>query len=80
MIAMIVVGGVLIPVYALWDFKYAKFPVIQRRYAVNRSVVLASAIGVFDFVRTVIRRCLPTYSYTQARFRFTYLSLICTRS
>lgn len=51
MIAMIVVGCVLIPVYALWDLKYAKFPVIARRFVFNRSVVLACAIGAFDFVR-----------------------------
>ncbi len=80
MIAMIVVGGVLIPVYALWDFKYAKFPVIPRRYAVNRSVVLASAIGAFDFVRIFTQRHLQHFSYTQCRFRFTYLSLTCTLS
>ena len=38
MIAMVVVGVILVPVYALWDFKYAKFPVIARRFVFNRSV------------------------------------------
>lgn len=51
MIAMVVVGCVLIPVYALWDLKYAHFPVIARRFVFNRSVVIACAIGALDFVR-----------------------------
>ena len=54
MIAMVVVGVILVPVYALWDFKYAKFPVIARRFVSNRSIVLACAIGAFDFVRKFI--------------------------
>jgi len=49
MIAMIVVGGVLIPIYALWDFKFAKYPVIAHRFVFNR-VVIASLIGAADFV------------------------------
>ncbi|KAI3606432.1 h+ antiporter [Moniliophthora roreri] len=50
MIAMIVVGFVLLPFVCLWEFKYAKFPVLPLRYVRNRSVIVASAIGFFDFV------------------------------
>ncbi|KAF8149148.1 drug:h+ antiporter [Crassisporium funariophilum] len=50
MIAMIVVGFVLVPFYALWDLKYARHPVIARRFVFNRSVVIAAAIGAFDFI------------------------------
>lgn len=50
MIAMIVIGGLLFPVFLLWDFKIAKHPVIAPRFCFNRSVVLASLIGAFDFV------------------------------
>ncbi|KXN88953.1 Siderophore iron transporter 3 [Leucoagaricus sp. SymC.cos] len=49
-IAMVVVGACLIPFYGLWDIKFAKYPVIPKRFVLNRSVVLASLIGAFDFV------------------------------
>ncbi|KAI0367339.1 drug:h+ antiporter [Pilatotrama ljubarskyi] len=49
MIAMIVVGCVLLPVFAFWDIKFAKRPVIARRFLTNWSVVCASWIGFFDF-------------------------------
>ncbi|KAL0953094.1 hypothetical protein HGRIS_004365 [Hohenbuehelia grisea] len=49
MIAMIVVGVILIPFFAIWDWKFAKHPVIPRRFTVNRSVVGACLIGFFDF-------------------------------
>jgi len=51
MIAMLVVGIVLVPVFALWDFKFAKHPVIAARFCVNRSIIGACLIGFFDFVR-----------------------------
>jgi len=50
MIAMIVIGCLLIPVYCVWDLKFAKFPVIAHRFLHNRTVVLAALIGCFDFV------------------------------
>ncbi|KAF8060651.1 drug:h+ antiporter [Lyophyllum atratum] len=50
MIAMLVVGCVLIPVFVLYDFKVAKYPVVARRFVFNRSVVIASVIGALDFV------------------------------
>ncbi|KAI0666516.1 drug:h+ antiporter [Trametes maxima] len=49
MIAMITVGCILLPVFALWDVYFAKRPVIARRFLTNWSVVLASWIGFFDF-------------------------------
>lgn len=50
MIAMIVVGCVLLPVFAIWDVYFAKRPVIAHRFLTNRSIVFASWIGFFDFV------------------------------
>jgi len=50
MIAMLVIGCLLLPVYCIWDLKFAKFPVVARRFLRNRSVVLAALIGCFDFV------------------------------
>ena len=50
MIAMIVVGCILLPVFALWDIYFAKRPVFPRRFLTNRSVTIASWIGFFDFV------------------------------
>ncbi|KAL1938676.1 hypothetical protein VTO73DRAFT_11279 [Trametes versicolor] len=49
MIAMIVVGCVLLPVFAIWDVYFAKRPVIAHRFLTNRSIVFASWIGFFDF-------------------------------
>ncbi|KAL1747554.1 major facilitator superfamily domain-containing protein [Schizophyllum fasciatum] len=50
MIAMEVVGCVLLIAVAVWDFKFAAYPAIPRRFVVNRSVVFASLIGFFDFI------------------------------
>ncbi|KAJ3494015.1 hypothetical protein NLJ89_g10896 [Agrocybe chaxingu] len=41
-IAMLVVGIVLLPVYLFWDIKFAKHPVVPRRFLLNRSVVIAA--------------------------------------
>ncbi|KAH0589823.1 hypothetical protein H2248_000018 [Termitomyces sp. 'cryptogamus'] len=49
MIAMIVIGCILIPFVGLYEFKFAKYPVIPRRFALNRSIVIASIIGALDF-------------------------------
>ena len=51
MIAMIVVGCVLLPAIAFWEIKFAKRPVLARRYLTNRTVVIAAWIGFIDFVR-----------------------------
>lgn len=71
MIAMIVVGGVLIPVYALWDLKFAKYPVIARRFVFNRSVVIASVIGAADFVCHLL---LMYIQLNMGRYRSPFIS------
>ncbi|KAJ7273294.1 hypothetical protein C8J57DRAFT_1506822 [Mycena rebaudengoi] len=50
MIFMFLLGIILIPIFAMWDFGWAKYPVIPRRFVVNKSVVGASVIGFFDFM------------------------------
>lgn len=50
MIAMLVVGCVLLLVFAVWDFRFAKRPVVALRFLRNRAVLAASWIGFFDFV------------------------------
>jgi NAD/NADP transhydrogenase beta subunit len=52
---MIVIGCVLVPFSAIYEFKLAKYPVLAPRFALNRSVVIACAIGAFDFVGSIIR-------------------------
>lgn len=47
---MLVIGVVLLFVFAYWDLRVATRPVIAPRFLKNRSVVLASLIGFFDFV------------------------------
>ncbi|KAG7094622.1 hypothetical protein E1B28_005446 [Marasmius oreades] len=49
MIAMIVVGFVLVPIFVMWE-RYVQYPVVPSKYLKNRSVVLAAFIGFFDFV------------------------------
>lgn len=51
MLAMFIGGWIFLPVFALWDLRYAKRPVIARRFLANRTVVCAAWIGFFDFVR-----------------------------
>ncbi|KAJ7775031.1 drug:h+ antiporter [Mycena metata] len=50
MLSIFLLGIVLIPVFAWWDFKWAKYPVIPFRFVTNRSVVGASLIGALDFM------------------------------
>ena len=51
LITMFAMGWILLPVFALWDLRYAKRPVIARRFLANRTIVCAAWIGFFDFVR-----------------------------
>lgn len=51
MIAMLVIGVTLLALFAVWDLRYASRPVIAPRFIRNRSIVIASLIGFFDFVR-----------------------------
>ena len=50
MVAMLVVGIVLLSLFAIWDLRFASRPVIAPRFIRNRSVVIASLIGFLDFV------------------------------
>ncbi|KAJ6525618.1 drug:h+ antiporter [Mycena capillaripes] len=50
MLPVLLFGIVLIPVFAFWDFRWAKYPVIPFRFVANRSVVGASLIGALDFM------------------------------
>ncbi|KAF7323193.1 hypothetical protein HMN09_00099800 [Mycena chlorophos] len=47
---LFLLGIGLIPVFAWWDFRRAKSPVIPFRFVVNRSVVGSSLIGALDFM------------------------------
>ncbi|KAI0666920.1 drug:h+ antiporter [Trametes maxima] len=58
MLATLVLGWVLLPVFAVWDTRYAKRPVIARRFLSNRTVVCAAWIGFFDFLSYFL-----TYTY-----------------
>ncbi|KAJ3980144.1 drug:h+ antiporter [Lentinula detonsa] len=49
MILLIALGGVLLPICGVWDVCYAKYPVIPPRFFKNRSVIIVSLIGAFDF-------------------------------
>ncbi|KAF7338159.1 hypothetical protein MVEN_02040800 [Mycena venus] len=50
MLAIFFLGLIFIPIFVLWDFRWAKYPVIPFRFVVNRSVVGASLIGALDFM------------------------------
>ncbi|OSD00087.1 drug:h+ antiporter [Trametes coccinea BRFM310] len=58
MIASLVLGWTLLPIFAIWDIRYAKRPVIARRFLFNRTVVCAAWIGFFDFLSYFL-----TYTY-----------------
>lgn len=47
---MIVIGFGILPFFVIWESKFAKFPVVPRRFLGNLSVMGASMIGFFDFV------------------------------
>ncbi|KAK7020478.1 major facilitator superfamily domain-containing protein [Favolaschia claudopus] len=50
MASIFLLGILFIPIFAWWDFKRAKYPVVPFRFVVNRSVVGASLIGALDFM------------------------------
>jgi hypothetical protein len=50
MIAMEVIGILLLPVFLVYSWKFAKYPVVPKRFLQNKTVVLAALIGAFDFV------------------------------
>lgn len=47
---MIVIGIALLPVFLLWDIKFAKYPVVPMRFVKNPAIMAAAWIGFFDFV------------------------------
>ena len=49
-IAMLVLGIILLFVFAVWDFGYATRPVIPPRFIKNRTIVIAASVGFIDFV------------------------------
>ncbi|KAI6102704.1 major facilitator superfamily domain-containing protein [Pisolithus croceorrhizus] len=49
-IAMLAVGAALLGVFAYWDIRVAKAPVIAPRFVRNRGVILAASIGFLDFM------------------------------
>ncbi|KAH7912676.1 major facilitator superfamily domain-containing protein [Hygrophoropsis aurantiaca] len=57
-IIMLVIGVVMLGVFAFWDLWVAKRPVIAPRFLRNKSVVFASLIGFFDFMSYYL-----TYTY-----------------
>lgn len=50
MIAMLVISCVLFPAVGPWEFKFAKYPVVPKRFITNFTVVGASLIGFFDYI------------------------------
>ncbi|KAI0763855.1 drug:h+ antiporter [Trametes elegans] len=58
MVVTLVLGWMLLPIFAVWDIKFAKRPVIARRFLFNRTVVCAAWIGFFDFLSYFL-----TYTY-----------------
>lgn len=69
-IAMLVIGVILLFVFAGWDFKFAKKPVVAWRFMRNRSVTAAAWIGFFDFV-SLISFCRTNVSNVHSRFHTT---------
>ncbi|KAH7884054.1 major facilitator superfamily domain-containing protein [Phlebopus sp. FC_14] len=49
-IAMLAVGVLFLFLFAYWDLRIAKRPVIAPRFVRNRTVVFAALIGFFDFM------------------------------
>ncbi|OJA19063.1 hypothetical protein AZE42_09040 [Rhizopogon vesiculosus] len=57
-VAMLVVGVGFLVLFAIWDLRFARRPVIAPRFVRNRSVVCSSLIGFFDFMSYYL-----TYTY-----------------
>ncbi|KAL7410361.1 hypothetical protein BDY24DRAFT_418092 [Mrakia frigida] len=61
MIAMIVLGIVLFPVFVIWEWKFAKVPLAPPRFFKSKTIVAACAIGFLDFVSFYLQY---TYQYS----------------
>lgn len=75
MIAMLVIGCVLFPAVGPWEFKFAKYPVVPRRFITNFTVVGASLIGFFDYACPSSCSRLSAHSPCQISFYLTYVYL-----
>ncbi|KAI9322771.1 major facilitator superfamily domain-containing protein, partial [Dichotomocladium elegans] len=64
-IAMLVVGCVLLPVWVVWELviadKYGYFPIAPARFFKNMNIAAACVIGFFDFVSFYLQY---TYQYS----------------
>ncbi|KAI0337328.1 drug:h+ antiporter [Trametopsis cervina] len=60
-IAMLVVGLVLMFVFALWDMRFATRPILPGRFLRNRAFIAAAWIGFFDFISFYLTN---TYLYS----------------
>ncbi|KAI0755989.1 drug:h+ antiporter [Irpex lacteus] len=60
-IAMLVVGIILLFVFAAWDIRFATRPIMPARFLKNRAFIAASWIGFFDFVAFYLTN---TYLYS----------------
>lgn len=49
-IAMLVLGGVLFPVFLIWEWKFPSKPVVPMRWLKRGPILGACLIGFFDFV------------------------------
>jgi hypothetical protein len=76
MISPLVIGICLLPVFVVYEWKVARYPIIPRRFVTNRSVVIAMLIGSFDFVcssHPLIPCSLPDTPQISFYLSFTYL-------
>ncbi|TDL21860.1 MFS general substrate transporter [Rickenella mellea] len=58
---LLVLGIILLVLFALWDLRYASRPVVAPRFVRNRSIVFACCVGFFDFMSFYLTF---TYLYT----------------
>lgn len=61
MIAMIVIGVVMLPVFAFYQWKFSKYPIMPSRFLKNPAVIGAAGIGFFDFISFYL-----TFTYTSS--------------
>ena len=51
---MCIAGAVVLPLLIFWEIKYASFPIVPKRFLLNRTVLCAIIINFFDFVSYVV--------------------------
>lgn len=50
---MCISGVVVLPLLIFWEIKYASFPIVPKRFLLNRTVLCAIIINFFDFISYV---------------------------